>query len=134
MHLLTNVLITFHFYSIFRIESNNLTYHSLFPAMLRARLDVLPKPHSLSDLISVLENDAYKCVSATSNFNEVLFKDFCTLPNGSSVILFMSQECASFLQTAPNVCVVHSLIGEVYNVSPCECFTPLCQVISFIIS
>lgn len=97
----------------------------MYRSMLRARIDALPQVHNLRDLLAVLENQAYICVSATRNFNEILFRDSCRLVNGSTVILFMSPRCTSFLKIAPHICIIHSMIGGNYNVSLVSCFTPL---------
>lgn len=94
---------------------SELTYHSMYPALVRARENSWPQPENISQLCDILENPLYTCITATNQFADNSFGGAVRVGPFRSAILFMSKKCNDFLKIVPDIfilCTFTSVRGD----------------------
>ncbi|XP_034253629.1 uncharacterized protein LOC117652655 [Thrips palmi] len=89
--------------------AGELNFHSLYPAMTRARESSWPHVQNLSELCDVLENPTYACITALDHFVDSIFGGVSHGRFGP-VVLFMTNKSNEFLKMIPTVIILCSPI------------------------
>ncbi|XP_034250166.1 uncharacterized protein LOC117650695 [Thrips palmi] len=85
---------------------SEMTYHSLYPSVLRARENSWPQLGNISELCDVLENPLYTCITADNQFADNSFGGAVRVGPSRSAILFMSEKCKQFLKIVSDIFIL----------------------------